>query len=46
MTPCGAEKAAANEDGCLQCHLTPGHLGPHFDGDYLEGFTTPGTDPA
>lgn len=45
MTPCAAEKSAPNEDGGLLCDLTKDHLGPHWDPEYGEEFTTPGTDP-
>lgn len=46
MTPCHAQKSAANEDGYLQCDLQEGHLGAHWDLEYGTYFTSPGTDPA
>lgn len=43
---CRARKYTRNPDGALACDLEEGHLGPHWDPEYGEHFTTPDTDPA
>lgn len=42
---CDATVSAENEDGNLMCDLAENHLGQHWDPEYGEYFTTPGTDP-